>query len=110
MADNLSLEMDPKLAWALAHRERFPLDVNRASREELLRVPGFGVKSVGRILLARRHRRIRLEDLLRLRLSPGKVLPFVVTEDHRPRGLDSTSLQQRLPRQARRPGQGELFA
>jgi putative DNA modification/repair radical SAM protein len=103
-ADNLSLEMDPKLAWALAHRERFPLDVNRASREELLRVPGFGVKSVGRILLARRHRRLRLDDLLRLRLSPGKVLPFVVTEDHRPRGLDSLALPQRLPRQ------GELFA
>ena len=41
----LSLEIDPKLAWALRHRDRFPLDVNRASREDLLRVPGFGART-----------------------------------------------------------------
>ena len=46
----LSLDMDPKLAWALRHRDRFPLDVNRASREDLLRVPGFGRKAVDRII------------------------------------------------------------
>ena len=51
--------MDPKLAWALAHREQFPVDVNRAPREMLLRVPGLGVKSVDRLILARRHRRLR---------------------------------------------------
>ena len=101
---NLSLEMDPKLAWALAHREDFPLDVNRASREQLLRVPGMGVRSVDRILLARRHRRLRLDDLQRLRLSLPKVSPFVVTADHRPRGTDSLALPQRLPKQ------GSLFA
>ena len=43
-AGMLSLEIDPKLAWALRHRDRFPLDVNRASREDLLRVPGFGTQ------------------------------------------------------------------
>ncbi len=101
---NLSLEMDPKLAWALAHREEFPLDVNRASREQLLRVPGMGVRSVDRILLARRHRRLRLDDLRRLRLSLAKVAPFVVTADHVSRGLDSVKLPSRLPRQ------GALFA
>ena len=46
----LSLELDPKLAWALAHRERFPVDLNRAPRELLLRVPGLGVKSVDRLI------------------------------------------------------------
>ena len=56
---NLDLEVDPKLAWALVHREVFPLDVNRASRELLLRVPGFGVKTVNRILSTRRHRTLR---------------------------------------------------
>src|SRR6476620_9548200 len=55
----LSLEVDPKLAWALAHRERFPVDLNTAPRELLLRVPGLGVKSVGRVLQARRVRRLR---------------------------------------------------
>ena len=47
---NLSLDIDPKLAWALANRHFFPVDVNRASREELLRIPGIGVRNVKRIL------------------------------------------------------------
>ena len=64
----LSLEIDPKLAWALAHRERFPVDLNRAPKEMLLRVPGLGVKSVGRVLQARRVRRLRAADLERMHL------------------------------------------
>src|SRR5690606_11410655 len=48
----LALDVDPKLAWALAHRERFPVDVNTAPRELLLRVPGLGVASVDRLLAA----------------------------------------------------------
>ena len=46
----LPLDIDPKLAWALKFRESFPVDVNRAPREMLLRVPGLGAKAVGRIL------------------------------------------------------------
>jgi predicted DNA-binding helix-hairpin-helix protein len=63
--DNLSLECDPKEAWARAHPERFPLALNRASREELLRVPGLGPVSVGRILKIRASggRLRRLEDV-----------------------------------------------
>ncbi len=48
----LALDMDPKLAWALAHRERFPVNLNTAPRELLLRVPGFGVQTVDRLLAA----------------------------------------------------------
>ncbi len=80
----LALDMDPKLAWALAHRERFPLDINKASREELLRVPGLGVRSVDQILASRRFRSIRADDLKRLHVSSRKVLPFLVLADHRP--------------------------
>ena len=80
----LSLEVDPKLAWALSHPERFPVDLNIAPRELLLRVPGLGVKAVDRLLLARRGRRLRADDLKRLRVPTHKVLPFVVTTDHRP--------------------------
>ena len=97
---NMPLEMDPKLAWALAHRERFPVDVNAAPREALLRVPGLGVKSVERIIVARRHRRLRLDDLVRLRLSLPKVMPFLVTADHVPRLVDSPRLAASLPRRA----------
>ena len=59
----LSLDIDPKLAWALAHRDRFPVDLNRAPREMLLRVPGLGVKAVDRLLQARRVRALRSADL-----------------------------------------------
>jgi putative DNA modification/repair radical SAM protein len=83
----LALDVDPKLAWALKHRERFPLDVNRASREALLRVPGLGVRTVDRILSSRRVRSLRLDDLARLKAPLHKVRPFVVLPDHRPTQL-----------------------
>ncbi len=102
-AGNMPLEMDPKLAWALAHREFFPVDVNRGSREQLLRVPGMGVKSIDRLLRARRHRRIRMDDLARLRLPLRKLSPWIVAADHLATGLDSAA----LPRLAAR--QMELF-
>jgi len=95
-AGNMPLEIDPKLAWALDHRERFPLDVNTADREALLRVPGMGVKSVDRILRARRFRKLRMDDLARLRLPMAKIAPFVVTPDHRAPGLDSARLRTRM--------------
>jgi putative DNA modification/repair radical SAM protein len=98
----LPLDVDPKLAWALRHREKFPLDLSRAPREALLRVPGLGKKAVDRLLVARRYRTIRTEDLARLRVSLAKVLPFVVLPDHRPRDLDAPGLEARLrpePRQ-----------
>ena len=96
-AGNLDLTIDPKLAWALQHREDFPVDVNAATREQLLRVPGMGVKSVDRLIQARRHRRLRMDDLARLRLPMAKVAPFVVAADHQPGGLlDSARLGQRL--------------
>ena len=103
----LSLEVDPKLAWALAHRERFPVDLNRAPKEMLLRVPGLGLKSVGRVLQARRVRRLRAADLERMHLPLAKLLPFVVVADHRPgRTLDASDLLRRL---APPPRQGSLF-
>jgi putative DNA modification/repair radical SAM protein len=73
----LDLETDPKLAWALAHREYFPVDVNRGSREQLLRVPGLGRNAVRRIIAARSVRRVRMDDLRRLHVPLKRVLPFV---------------------------------
>jgi len=105
---NLDLAIDPKLAWALLHRENFPVDINRAAREMLLRVPGLGVRSVDSILRARQHRQLRLDDLARLRLSTTKVAPFIVAVGHTPGAtLDASRLQQRL---TPRPRQADLFA
>lgn len=81
---NLPLDIDPKLAWALKFRESFPVDVNRAPREMLLRVPGLGTKAVARILASRRHRTLRLDDVARLTVSVAKVRPFICTVDWRP--------------------------
>jgi putative DNA modification/repair radical SAM protein len=94
---NLDLEVDPKLAWALVHREVFPLDVNRATREMLLRVPGFGVKTVNRILTTRRHRTLRYEDLLRMGASMRKARSFITAAGWSPSGLiDSADLRARF--------------
>ena len=93
----LSLDVDPKLAWALAHRDRFPVDLNTAPREMLLRVPGLGVKAVERLLMARRVRRLRSDDLKRLHVPIKKVMAFVEVTDHRPgRALEASDLVARL--------------
>ena len=80
----LPLDIDPKLAWALKHRDSFPVDVNRAPKELLWRVPGLGTKAVDRILSSRRHRNLRLDDVARLTLSIAKVRPFITAADWRP--------------------------
>ncbi|HOX42705.1 MAG TPA: radical SAM protein [Myxococcota bacterium] len=80
-AGNLPLDEDPKTAWARRHPERFPLEVNRADREELLQVPGLGPLAVERILAARRASPIRsLEDLRRLSLRAERAAPFLLFE------------------------------
>jgi putative DNA modification/repair radical SAM protein len=90
-AGMLPLDIDPKLAWALKFRESFPVDVNRAPREALLRVPGLGVKAVDRLLASRRWRRLRLEDVARLTVSVAKVRPFICAEGWSPTLLTEKS-------------------
>ena len=93
----LDLDIDPKLAWALRHRECFPVDINRAQREILLRVPGLGSKAVARILSARRVRALHADDLARLRVPLKKVLPFIVVPGYRNDAmLDSSALATHL--------------
>jgi putative DNA modification/repair radical SAM protein len=93
----LDAAVDPKLAWALKHREDFPVDVNRGTREQLLRVPGLGVKSVDKIISVRRYKRLRLEDVGRVTRGLEKVRPFLITADWTPGGLlDGAQLRERL--------------
>jgi putative DNA modification/repair radical SAM protein len=103
---NFRLDIDPKLAWALANRGLFPVDVNRAPREALLRIPGLGIKAVGKVLAARRFRRLRLADLARMTRSIARLRPFLIAEDWRPVLLaDRLDPLPRPPRQ-----QLELFS
>ncbi|WP_152044667.1 putative DNA modification/repair radical SAM protein [Aureimonas psammosilenae] len=80
----LDLSIDPKLAWALKNRHLFPVDVNRADREMLLRVPGFGTRAVKRILSTRFHKRLTLDDVAKLCQSVEKVRPFVTAHGWSP--------------------------
>jgi putative DNA modification/repair radical SAM protein len=93
----LDLAIDPKLAWALQNRERFPVDVNTGSKEELLRVPGLGTKAVSRILSARRTGALRLDDVARLMRGITRARAFLCALDWHPGGtLDDARLRTRL--------------
>ncbi len=81
---HLDLHVDPKTAWALANRDDFPMDVNTVDRHQLLRIPGFGVRVVNRILSSRRHRRLRFEDLRALGAGLKRARHFIVTADYTP--------------------------
>ena len=92
---NLDLAIDPKLAWALEHRELFPVDVNKAPREMLLRIPGVGVKTVDRMIRTRRHTRLTAQDLKRLRVAWNRASLFITAADHMPKSLELESLTLR---------------
>lgn len=82
---NLPLESDPKLAWARLHLRERPVDVNRADREALLRVPGIGPKGAEAILTARRQRRLReLQELQKIGVLAKRAAPFVLLDGARP--------------------------
>ena len=103
----LDLQIDPKLAWALQHRSHFPVDVNRASRELLLRVPGLGTRAVERIIASRRSGSLRLADVARLTGAISRARPFIVTSDYSPRSLlDDAHLRRKM---APKPDQMSLF-
>jgi putative DNA modification/repair radical SAM protein len=104
----LDLDIDPKLAWALRNPDKFPVDLNVAPREMLLRVPGLGTRNVQKIIDSRRQVRLRLGDLSRLRAPVQKMLPFISLLDHHPRGQldDPARLRAQL---APAPRQADLF-
>lgn len=83
-APELSLTEDPKTNWARTHPEFFPVDLNAAPREALLRVPGIGYRNVDRILRIRRYHRLALDDLRKLHVRLKLASEFVVAADHLP--------------------------
>jgi len=88
---DLPLDIDPKLGWALAHRDTFPVDLNRAPQRIIARVPGIGMRNAQRIVELRRLRAVRYQDLIRLRCAMDKVKPFVVVKDYRPAAAECAS-------------------
>ena len=103
---NLALDIDPKLAWALNNRQHFPVDLNRADVTMIARIPGIGVLSAQRLVALRRQKRIRFEDVGRLRCALEKAKPFIVTQDYRPLQAtrESLLLRQQLSEPPRQMG------
>jgi len=103
--EDLDLAIDPKLAWALRNRGDFPVDLNVADRERMLRTPGLGVRSVDRMIEVRRFKSLTLEDVRRLTRGIEKLKPFIVTADWSPGDLtDKADLRERVA-----PVQMDLF-
>ena len=81
---NLEIDVDPKTTWALRNPTYFPIDVNRAAREQLLRIPGIGVRSVNQILQIRRYQKLKLQDLLKLKIAFNRAKAFMIATDYHP--------------------------
>ncbi len=97
-APNLALDIDPKLAWALRNRDVYPVDVNAADYELLLRIPGVGVRSAQRIVVARRTIRLTRDHLKKLGVVLHRAAYFLTADGPVPptRELDSVQLKHRL--------------
>ncbi|THD62224.1 putative DNA modification/repair radical SAM protein [Phenylobacterium sp.] len=107
--EDLELEIDPKLAWALKNRGGFPVDLNTADREQMLRVPGLGVRVADKMIAVRRLKALRLQDVARLTRAVERLKPFIVTLDWRPGGPTDTDRADLRARLAPPPEQMALF-
>ena len=88
---DLRLDVDPKTGWALRNRDFFPININKASKEALLRIPGIGVQSVQKVLRLRRLKQVTLEDLQKMRCVLKRARPFIITADWHPRKIEDTA-------------------
>lgn len=94
---DLDLTVDPKLSWAIRNPQFFPVDINRASYQKILRVPGIGVKSAKLIVMARRHRKLNIEALKRIGVVLKRAQFFIVCHEMRTyKLLDSSAEYIRL--------------
>lgn len=94
----LDLDVDPKLAWALRNLDQFPVDVNTADYEMILRIPGVGVSSALKIVQSRRFRKLGWEALKRFGLAYNRAKHFIVCSDRQdmPRDLHEEKLRQAI--------------
>ena len=90
---NLDLDIDPKLSWALRNRELFPLDINKADKMLLARVPGIGLKSVYKIIEARKCRKLNWEHLKKIGIAYNRARYFITCDSNTFEKRDLSSLQ-----------------
>jgi len=90
---NLDLQIDPKLSWALRNLDQFPVDINKADKWMLARVPGIGIKSVHKILQARKFRRLGWEHLKKMGIATNRAKYFIICQSPMINHKDLTSSQ-----------------
>ncbi|HYE55912.1 MAG TPA: putative DNA modification/repair radical SAM protein [Chitinophagaceae bacterium] len=93
----LDMEVDPKLAWALRNLHEFPIDINRADRSMILRVPGIGIQSAGKICEARKFRRLNSEHLKKLGVAYNRARYFnICDKEFEKKDLHPAQLRQHI--------------
>jgi predicted DNA-binding helix-hairpin-helix protein len=98
----LDLDIDPKLSWALRNLHQFPIDINRADYEMILRVPGIGVQSALRIVQARKHSKLDWDQLKQIGIAVSRAKHFIVCNSkERPRDISETVLRQQILQQSK---------
>ena len=80
---NLDMDVDPKLGWALRNMQYFPVDINKADKSVLARVPGLGMKSVHKIIHARRFRKLNWDHLKKIGVALNRAKYFIVCDSNR---------------------------
>ena len=103
---NLDPDVDPKLAYALRHPEQFPIDVNKATYEQILRIPGVGVKSARKIVASRRFRPLRREHLQKIGVVWKRAQYFLLCadKDFRQLGFDPVAIRAQVTQGASKSG------
>lgn len=97
---NLDVEVDPKLGWALRNPQYFPVDINRGEKETLLRIPGVGLKSVSKILNARKYRKLNYEHLKAIGVALNRAKYFIICDSRgwERKNLDSAKIKSLILR------------
>jgi len=90
---NLDMDIDPKLSWALRNLDQFPVDINKAEKRMLARIPGVGMRSVGKILSARRYRKLNWEHLKAIGISINRSKYFLTCDSREFERRDLTGIQ-----------------
>ncbi|EAS20453.1 putative DNA modification/repair radical SAM protein [Nonlabens mediterrranea] len=87
---NLDMDIDPKLSWALRNLDQFPVDINKADKRMIARVPGIGMRSVSKIISARRYRKLNWEHLKAIGISMNRSKYFMVCDSREFESRDLT--------------------
>ncbi|GAK74453.1 putative DNA modification/repair radical SAM protein [Nonlabens sp. Asnod3-H03] len=92
---NLDMDIDPKLSWALRNLDQFPIDINKADKRMIARVPGIGMRSVGKIISARRYRKLNWQHLKAIGISMNRSKYFMTCDsrDFETRDLTSSKIK-----------------